>query len=1360
MIDLTTTPSSWLKTWSAVARWALGLVLAAWLAFGVAWGALHWLIVPRIGELRPQLEARATQVLGVTVRIGRVQAFSTGMVPSFELLDVRLFDPQGREALHLPRVLAALSPRSVMRLGFEQLYIERPHLSVRRSLDGKIRVAGLDVSAPGEPDGDAANWFFSQIEFVIRDGSVQWTDELRAAPTLSLAQVDLVVRNQGRRHALRLDATPPVDWGDRFSLRAVLTQPLLSLQSGHWQDWSGQLYGTFDRVDVSELRRYADPGVDLQQGSGALRAWVDLSRGQVVGGAADVALSRVSVTLGSDLEPLELQSVRGRLSGRALASGFEFATQSLAFDTREGVRWPGGNLRLMHMGAEGKLAARGEFKADQLDLTALAQIANRLPIDVRSRALLMAHAPQGLVEQIQAKWLGPVGAPNQFEVTGRVSQLALAAVGESAGVQNASVDFEFNQSVGKARVLVADGSVTLPTVFDEPVIAVQQLSADVKWQMEGEHLAIQLPNLKFSNADAQGEAQIKWHTSDPAKSGGRSRFPGVLDLQASLSRADGTRVHRYLPAVIEQPAREYVRDAVLAGTATGVKFRVKGDLYDMPFDDPRQGEFRISAKVNNARLAFVPRSLQTADELPWPPLTQLNGELVIERSKLQVRNASARLGTSSALQVSKVDALIDDLSRTTVVVNAELRGPLTEALGVVNGSPVGPMIGQALGRAVVTANADIKLKLVLPISAINTSTVQGSVTLAGNDIQMSPDTPRLSRARGVVNFNENGFSMVGAQAQMLGGEVRLEGGSLQPPVANVAASASRAAGPVVIRASGIATAEGLRQATELGFVARLAEQASGSAPYAAVLGFRQGIPELTVTSTLQGLGLSLPAPLNKSAQQALPLRLETAVLAASLQPVPGGKPRPQEQLKLDLGTLASISYVREASETEPRVHRGSIAVGLSPQESAPMPAEGVVANVKLDQLDLDAWGKVLSQAAQTPLTSAVLATSAPMAGGAPGAPLGVQGYLPTTWAARARELTVGGRTLRQVVVGGSREGLLWRANLDATELNGYLEYRQPSDAGEGRVFARLSRLTLAPGVDQDVEALLQEQPESIPALDIVVDDFELRGKRLGRVEVQAVNRRAGSAREWRLNKFNMSTPEAVLTAAGSWTTLPAPALRRTVMSFKLDVFDSGELLSRLGMQGVVRQGRGQMEGQVGWLGSPITLDYPSMAGSFTVNVENGQFLKAEPGIAKLLGVLSLQSLPRRLTLDFRDVFSEGFRFDFFRGDIAIEQGIAKTNNLQMKGINAAVLMEGSADIARETQDIKVVVIPEINAGTASLIASVINPAVGIGTFLAQMFLRKPLTEAATQEFHIDGPWADPRITRVARKSGGAPATPP
>jgi uncharacterized protein YhdP len=185
-----------------------------------------------------------------------------------------------------------------------------------------------------------------------------------------------------------------------------------------------------------------------------------------------------------------------------------------------------------------------------------------------------------------------------------------------------------------------------------------------------------------------------------------------------------------------------------------------------------------------------------------------------------------------------------------------------------------------------------------------------------------------------------------------------------------------------------------------------------------------------------------------------------------------------------------------------------------------------------------------------------------------------------------------------------------------------------------------------------------------------------------------------------------------------------------------------------------------MEGQVAWTGSPLALDYLSLSGAFNLNIENGQFLKVEPGLAKLLGVLNLQALPRRLSLDFRDVFSDGFSFDFIRGDVQIEQGLAKTNNLQMKGVNAAVLMEGRADIAQETQDIKVVVVPEINAGTASLIATVINPAVGIGTFLAQLILRRPLIESTTQEFTITGSWVDPKITKIEAANPAAPASQP
>lgn len=361
---------------------------------------------------------------------------------------------------------------------------------------------------------------------------------------------------------------------------------------------------------------------------------------------------------------------------------------------------------------------------------------------------------------------------------------------------------------------------------------------------------------------------------------------------------------------------------------------------------------------------------------------------------------------------------------------------------------------------------------------------------------------------------------------------------------------------------------------------------------------------------------------------------------------------------------------------------------------------------------------------------------------------------------RAQQLLIGERKLNQLVAGLSKVGGNWRANLEAEQLSGYTEYR-PAGHGAGasaagRVYARLSRLSLPKQEAEEVENLLEQQPASIPSLDIVVDNFELRGKRLGKVEIEASNRNdggeSGRVREWRLTRLNMINPEARLTANGSWGSANNPTgPRRSEMDFKLELANSGGFLERLDIGGAIRGGKGELAGHIGWQGSPFALDYGSLSGQFKLAIESGQFLKAEPGVARLLGVLSLQSLPRRLVLDFRDVFQKGFAFDSFSGDVGISQGVARTNNLLMRGAQAAVLMEGQADIEKESQDMRVIVVPEINVGTAALAYAAINPAIGLGAFLAQLVLHKPMVQAGTREFHVSGSWDDPKVERVDRK---------
>lgn len=1370
-----------LKALSLAARLLLWLVLLAWGLFALAWATLHLAIVPRIDEWRPDLERWASRAVGVPVRVGAIRAESAGtsrgilpgLIPAFELSDVRLYDPAGREALHLPRVGAAVSVRSLLGLGFEQLVLVEPVLDVRRTAQGRILVAGLDLSGPGTDDGRAADWFFEQAEFVIQRGTLRWTDERRAQPPLALSDLDFVARNHARRHLFRLDATPPPEWGDRFSLRGQLREPLLDLPGrgngqARWHDWGGELFADLGRVDVSRLGAHVDLsewGVSVFGGRGAVRAWADVSKGRIAGVTADLALADVETRLGPQLPPLAIETLQGRLSASWSEAGFAWASDDLRFRTLEGQVWPGGRLRLDHSRPQAGRAANTVLSAERLELAPLAAIAGRLPLSSATHALLAELRPAGHVEDLRARWqAGSDGAGPRYQASGRVRDLALAGKPSGQlsvsgrfplpgrpGVTGAAVQFELDQDGGQARLQVNDGTLELPDVFEEPLLPLQQLQAQARWRLQGERIDVWLDSLRLRNADTEGTGRAHWHTGDPATSPARSRFPGVLDVEATLTRADGTRVHRYLPLTVAPEARRYVREAVRAGASARVDFRIRGEVWDMPFETPDlPGEFRIAAALSDVDFAYVPGYLQSAGDAPWPALRGVDGELVLDRNALRISGLEAGLEGAPGVRLSQASVAIADLVHTpTLTVSAKAQGPAAELLGFVRASPLNAMTGQALARARIGGNAGVQFRLDLPLDRIDATRVQGTVQLAGNDLQISPDAPLLARTSGSLSFSESGFSVAGAQARLYGGDVRFDGG-MRPDVHGVPR--------IQFRGQGTVSADGLRDA-RLGFVSRIFAHATGGTAYSAQLGFRGGQPELLVTSSLQGLAVNLPPPLQKAAADVLPLRYENAVL--STLPDLDGETALTDRLSVELGSplrpLAALRYERDLRGAEPRVLRGSMAVGLGGGESAPLPAQGVLGNLHAEQLDVDAWERAFNSTnAADPRPGVGAATLAPASGDASLA------YLPTQLALRTDRLTLGGRRFNQVVVGGSREGTLWRANIDAEELSGYIEYRQPQGAVAGSVYARLARMNLAPGAASEVEQILQ-QPSTVPALDIEVEDLQLAGRRLGRAQIEAVNRSGASRlREWRLTRLNLTVPEARLSASGNWAPVGTDpgGRRRTALSFTLDVDDSGQLLARFGREATVRGGKGRITGNIGWLGSPLSPDMASLSGQLRADIERGQFLKVEPGAAKLLGVLSLQALPRRLVLDFRDVFSEGFAFDFVRGDARIEQGVIASNNLQMKGVNAAVLMDGSADIGRETQDLKVVVVPEINAGTASLIATAINPAVGLGSFLAQFLLRQPLQSATTQEFHITGSWADPKVEKIDRRPSNPQADKP
>jgi uncharacterized protein YhdP len=185
-------------------------------------------------------------------------------------------------------------------------------------------------------------------------------------------------------------------------------------------------------------------------------------------------------------------------------------------------------------------------------------------------------------------------------------------------------------------------------------------------------------------------------------------------------------------------------------------------------------------------------------------------------------------------------------------------------------------------------------------------------------------------------------------------------------------------------------------------------------------------------------------------------------------------------------------------------------------------------------------------------------------------------------------------------------------------------------------------------------------------------------------------------------------------------------------------------------------------------GTPAGFDYPTLSGALNIDVGPGRFTRIEPGLGKLIGVLSLQALPRRITLDFRDVFSEGFAFDEVTGKVRIANGVMSTDDLKLIGPAARVQITGDADLAGETQRLSVRVQPALSGGVSAgaallfLANPLIGAAVGAGSLLAQKVLKDPIEQMFSYEYAVTGGWSDPVVTRsesaTASVAPGAPGT--
>jgi uncharacterized protein (TIGR02099 family) len=1338
------------------------LLLLLYFAFTILFLTLRYAVLPNIDHYKGDIERAASRAVGNPVTISRIYASWNGFRPNLFLGDVVLHDQQGRQALSLPSVSATLSWWSVVAadVRFHTLELSRPDLDVLREADGRLYAAGvyIDLNKPG--DGKGLDWLLSQREIVIREGRLQWTDKLRGAPPLALDNVSVALRNQWLHHQFAIKAAPPAALAAPLDLRADFTHPAFGSRISNVSMWKGEVYADIGGTELAAWKTWVDYPFELNSGRGSLRAWVGLDQSRLTGFTADVSLADVSAVLGKELPLLDLQQLSGRIAARedvspvaapkkgAAVAGFgarghSIELSNLTLTTRDGLAMAPTSLSESYVAAAGAKPETFAIRAPQLDLQTLAGLAERLPLKEHQRKLLADMAPSGLLRNFSAEWQGAFPALQSYRVKGDLVGLGLkpqparlaqpktaktpatVALPALPGFDNLTGAIDATDKGGSFNLASEQLVLQMPDYFSEPAMPFDRLNLKARWSFEANNqLLLQIDSMDFLQEGLSGTLQGT-HSMPLAGKG-----PGKADLTGTLNGFQINRIGRYLPMQTPHDLTAWLSGALEGGVASDVSVRLRGDLTHFPFHDAGKahGEFRVAGKITEGKLNYSPGHYhldgkelgKDGKPLPlWPQAEHIKGSFVFDRARMEIRGDTATTGGAA---LSGVKAVIPDLSihDSMLEIDGNAAAPMQDFLKYVAASPVLEWISHFTDETQASGNARLALSLRLPLSHIIDARVQGTLQLQNNDITLMNDLPVVQSSQGKIEFNERGVNLNQLSGSFLGGPVSITGGTQKDNA-------------IIVKLGGMITADGFRKTYQMPAMQRLADHFSGATRYNGTVTVRDHQVVVAVDSSLTGLGLDLPAPLQKAAADAMPVRF---VLTSGLAADAAGTLH--DEIRIGLGNNIAARYQRQKSG---KAHWKLVRGGIGVNAPAPEPDSGMAFNISLRALNVDNW---------LDFGNAVAGKGA---AGAPASPDAMdigQYVLPDALAARASELVIGDRKLDNVVVGVTRQKSVWQASIDSSQANGYLTWSEPSTGqGLGKVTARLSSLVIPESASNDVVDLLdgKSAATTIPALDVVVDRFELFNKPLGRLELQANNAQLANAREWRVSKLSLANADGELKGTGKWVS--KDGAHDTSLNFNLDIADAGKLLERFGFIGTVKGGKGTLNGDIAWKGLPYSLDLPSLSGDIKMNVEKGQFLKQDPGAAKLLGVLSLQALPRLLKLDFHDVFSEGLAFDGITASAAINRGILKTDNLKMHGVAATVLMDGTADIANETTNLHVVVIPEVNLGTAPLVyALAVNPVIGLGSFLAQLFLSAPVMKALTYHMQVTGPWKAPVVAKL------------
>ncbi len=717
-------------------------------------------------------------------------------------------------------------------------------------------------------------------------------------------------------------------------------------------------------------------------------------------------------------------------------------------------------------------------------------------------------------------------------------------------------------------------------------------------------------------------------------------------------------------------------------------------------------DFPFEGKPGVFNLDIEAQDILLAYQPDWPPVEQLSAQLSFRGNSLTISGASGSIGGNT---IKTAAARFPDFSTTELIIDGRVEGETARFYDFLIRSPLRKTLAGLLRSTTARGPAAVDVHLVIPLKSASGTQVRGLVSLNGVELHHASLPEPVKNIQGQLSFGGKGVASERLSGSLFGQTL-------------VATLTPKADGSSLLN-TGFRFAPGAASQSLSRFVPDwLLQKLNGTSDWRAELVIAgEGDRPVKLSSDLTGMEIRLPPPLGKTVEQAVPLVLTV-----------GDSPQAPLRITADYQDRfgADLHFERRGGDT--KLTAGALRVGAGPL--IPVPPAGVILGGALPELDLRQWADELRGSG--------LEQQAPLI--------------------RRAELNIGRALWGVYSLSGTR--YQWQPQARS---GGWLLSLTGAGAGElrwnpqnrGLLTARLDQLVLN-YADEPESAPVQPQepvdPNTLPRFDLDVRRLSLNQTDFGGVTLVSARTEHGQ----KIQNLKMAGGLVTLDGAGEWW------LRRgqssATLGFDFASGDIGALLRALGYAPTLEAKSAAAKGALHWRAAGGGIEWQQAQGAVNLSFVDGQLRAVKPGVGRVLGLFNFYALPRRLTLNFKDVLGRGLGFDRIQGDFVLEDGNARTENLQIAGPSLRMDVRGRIGLAARDYDQSVTVYPDMSAGVTLGAVLLGGPVAGALALIAQELLNKPLDQVTRLSYRVTGSWDDPQVERAAEDAPASerPSGPP